>query len=149
MLARMGFRWVMVLGALAYFARYAVFGTVSLPLSVIVVSQALHGLCYACFFAAAFIYVDRLADADVKHSAQTVFGIIILGGGPVLGGYLLGVLARAFTPAGGSLDYSGLWYTLSAIGLTAALILLGLFRDETPAISARAPLPTPVAYAGR
>src|SRR5262245_46153607 len=92
MLTRLGFRWVMCIGALAYFARYAIFGTVTLPLAVIVVSQALHGLCYSCFFAAAFVYVDKLADADIKHSAQTVFGIIILGGGPVLGGYLLGAL---------------------------------------------------------
>lgn len=145
MLKRLGFRWVIFIGAMAYFARYAVFGTVTLPLTVIVVSQALHGLCYSCFFAGAFIYVDRLADADIKHSAQTVFGIIILGGGPVLGGYLLGVLERLFTPSGGVLHYSGLWYTLSAIGLAAALAIAFLFRDETASVRVAAGPDRPVA----
>ena len=45
-----------------------------------VASQAFHGFCFAFFFAAGFIYVDKLADDDVRHSAQTVFGIIILAG---------------------------------------------------------------------
>src|SRR5262245_46194957 len=120
----------MVIGAMAYFARYAIFGTVSLPLELIIVSQALHGVCYSCFFAAELMFVDRLAVADLKHSAQTLFGIIILGGGPVLAGYLLGVLERMFTRPGGQLDYSELWYTLSAIGLLAALTIAVMFRDE-------------------
>jgi MFS family permease len=116
MLKRLGFRWVIFIGALAYFARYAVFGTVNLPLAVIVTSQALHGFCYACFFAAGFIYVDRLATDDIRHSVQTVYGIIILGLGPVLGGFLLGWLESAFR-VDGVWDYSKLWYTLGAIGL--------------------------------
>ena len=70
--------------ASAYFLRYAVFAMTSLPVGVIVASQFLHGFCYACFFAVGYIYVDRLAEKDVRHSAQTVFGIIILGVGPVV-----------------------------------------------------------------
>jgi uncharacterized integral membrane protein len=68
---------VITIGTLAYFARYAVFGTESLPVWLIVISQALHGICFAFFFAAAFMYVDRITDKDIRHSAQTVFGIII------------------------------------------------------------------------
>jgi hypothetical protein len=67
-----------------------------------------------------------------------VFGIIILGGGPVLGGYLLGVLERNFLSATGALDYSALWYTLSAIGLLAALTIALLFRYEAAGSDARA-----------
>jgi hypothetical protein len=132
MLKRLGFRWVIFIGALAYFARYAVFGTVSLPLGVIVTSQALHGFCYACFFAAGFIYVDRLATADIRHSVQTVYGIIILGLGPVLGGFLLAWLESMFKSTDGVWDYSKLWYTLGGIGLATGLLIAALFRDETP-----------------
>ena len=131
MLKRLGFKGVLFIGGLAYFARYAIFGTTTLPLSVIVVSQALHGICFACFFAAAFIYVDRVADVDIRHSAQTVFGIIILGGGPVLGGILLGMLEKWFTVEG-VLNYSQLWYTLAGIGLAAALLIISAFKDEGP-----------------
>ena len=72
----------------------------ALPVSVLVASQVLHGICYACFFASAYIYTDRVAPADVRHSAQTVFGIIILGGGPVLGGLLSGWLADTYAQTG-------------------------------------------------
>ena len=89
-LKKLGFKKVITIGIAAYFMRYAIFGTESFPVWVMVVSQAFHGFCYAFFFAAAFIYVDKLADEDVRHSAQTVFGIIILGGGPVIGGWLSG-----------------------------------------------------------
>jgi nucleoside transporter len=130
LLTRLDVRWVVTLGALAYFLRYAVFAATQLPVPVIVASQALHGLCYACFFAVAYIYVDRLAEPDVRHSAQTVFGIIILGVGPVLAAPFLGFLAGQFS-TGGSLDYSALWRTLSAIGLLTAIGFAALFRDET------------------
>ncbi|MCA9243002.1 MAG: MFS transporter [Phycisphaerales bacterium] len=131
MLSKLGFRKIIILGALAYFARYAIWGTVSLPASVLVASQFLHGICYACFFAAGFIYVDRLAPPDARHSAQTVFGIIILGGGPVLGGWLSGQLGEQFTPTGGTLDFQKLWYVLSAIGLATAAFLMVWFWDES------------------
>ena len=87
----LGFKNVISIGIAAYCLRYGIFGTVDLPLWIMVLSQALHGICYAFFFAAAYIYVDRIADEDVRHSAQTVFGIIILGGGPVIGGWLSGI----------------------------------------------------------
>ncbi len=131
LLARLGTRWVITVGAFAYFLRYAIFATVSLPAGVIVASQALHGFCYACFFAVAYIYVDRLAEPDVRHSAQTVFGIIILGVGPVLAAPFLGLLANLFAASDGSLDYASLWRTLSAIGLLTAIGFAALFRDET------------------
>ncbi len=102
-----------------------------MPVWLIVSSQLLHGLCYACFFAASFIYVDRIADEDVRHSAQTVYGIMILGGGPVLGGLLSGWLGKTFTLASGELDYSSFWYAIAGIGLVTALLFVTFFRDET------------------
>ena len=58
----------------------------------------------------AYIYVDKIAEDDVRHSAQTVFGIIILGGGPVIGGWLSGYLQNAYTVVSGPtllvFDYS-------------------------------------------
>jgi len=130
LLRNLGFRTVLATGAGAYFVRYLVWSS-DLPVPLLVASQALHGLCYACFFASAYIYVDKLAPRDVRHSAQTVFGILILGGGPVIGGWLSGVLSERFTPAGGSLDFSPLWLVLSGIGLATTLLVAALFRDET------------------
>jgi nucleoside transporter len=134
MLARLGFRVVITIGALAYFVRYLVWSQVGLPTSVLVASQALHGVCYACFFAAGYIYVDRVAEKDVRHSAQTVFGILILGGGPVIGGWLSGWLEARYQHPEGGVDYAGLWFFVSLVGLSAAAIFSALFRDGARAV---------------
>jgi nucleoside transporter len=133
LLPRLGFRWVMFIGIMAYFCRYAVWGShEALPLGAVVGSQVFHGFCYACFFACAFIYVDRFAPADVRHSAQTAFGMIILGGGPLLGGYMSGKLQAFYTnPDTNLVNYAGFWYVCALIGLITAITFALLFRDET------------------
>lgn len=129
MLAKLGFRSVITIGALAYFVRYMIWSMPELPVPVLIGSQFLHGICYACFFAASFIYVDRIAPVDVRHSAQTVFGILILGGGPVLGGMLSGYLQELYTVAG-VVDYGALWRVVALIGLAAAIVFITLFRTR-------------------
>ena len=137
-LKRLGFKKVITIGIAAYFLRYAIFGTESLPVWVMIMSQAFHGFCYAFFFAAAYVYVDKIAEEDVRHSAQTVFGIIILGGGPVIGGWLSGYLQNEYTsvnrfpgPDQTFFDYSMFWYTLSLIGLATATFFYFSFKEQT------------------
>ena len=132
MLTRFGFRTVITIGALAYFVRYFIWSVPTLPVEVQIASQALHGVCYACFFAGAYIYADRIAPPDVRNSVQTVFGIIILGGGPVLGGILSGYLAARFTTGAGLVDFPSLWRVVSLLGLISAIGFFALFRDQAP-----------------
>ena len=135
MLTRFGFRATICIGGAAYFLRYAIFGTVDLPTEVIVISQALHGFCFACFFAAAFIYVDRIAPVDIRHSAQTVFGITILGLGPIVSAPVLAFLSRTFSEDDGQLNYSALWYTLAGIAFVTTSAFGLFFRDETSQVA--------------
>jgi len=129
-LTRFGFRAVITVGAFAYFIRYLIWSLPSLPVAVLVSSQALHGVCYACFFAGAYIYTDRVAPPDVRHSAQTVFGILILGGGPVLGGLLSGILQARYTLAGGGVDFASLWRVVAFMGLVTAIGFVTFFRER-------------------
>jgi len=131
MLKALGFRATMCIGGMSYFLRYAIFGTLGLPVAVIVSSQALHGFCFACFFATAFMYVDRIAPADVRNSAQTVFGIIILGLGPIISAPTLTYLSGQFQDADGVMNYSGLWYSLAGVALFTTVIFGLFWRDET------------------
>jgi nucleoside transporter len=133
---RFGFRITLALGGTAYFLRYAIWGFVasgepsSGDVVAAVISQGLHGVCYACFFAAAYIYVDRIASDDIKNSAQTVFGIIILGIGPVFAGPVLGLLSNRFGEDGVITNYSGMWYALSVVALVTTILVWILFKDE-------------------
>ncbi len=135
MLTRFGFRAVITFGALAYFIRYFIWST-DLPVAVLVSSQVLHGVCYAGFFAGAYIYTDRIAPDDIRHSAQTVFGILILGGGPVLGGILSGWLQARHTLAAGTVDYAALWRVLAMIGLGTAVFFWTAFRERRSGVTA-------------
>jgi MFS family permease len=153
MLRRIGFRNVLLIGAGCYYLRYLVFANFeSLPLWAIIASQALHGPCFACFYAAGFIYVDRMAPADVKHSAQTLFGLMCFGIGPLTAGQLNASLADWCTPKYervatgpvsdildkvssvdvGALNYSQFWVSTAAISIVGFALLALLFKDETP-----------------
>ncbi len=128
-LSRFGFRFTLSLGAFCFGLRYIIFGAGTLAFAI--PALALHGLCFACFVATAFIYVDRIAPKDVRHSAQTVFSMVLFGAGPLMAGWLNGFLSRMFTPEGGELNYSAFWFTMSSFGLISGLIIALFFRDET------------------
>jgi MFS family permease len=88
-----GYRWIITLGAIAYFLRFAVFAWATTSnMNLAYLGIALHGFCFAFFFAAAFMFIDRAAPKDSRHSAQTAFGIAILGIGPILSGFFNGWL---------------------------------------------------------
>jgi len=131
LLARLGYKWTLVLGALAYALRFALFAIATPDTRwILMAANTLHGLCYGCFFAGAFIYVERIATADIRHSAQTVFGIIILGVGPVLAGLYNQWLDHmtVATPAGPAFDYRDFWFVQAAVAAGSMLVLMALFR---------------------
>ncbi|HYE01812.1 MAG TPA: MFS transporter [Phycisphaerales bacterium] len=128
-LARLGYRWILALGALGYAARFAIFA-IATPETreLVVAAMVLHGLCYGFFFAGAYIYVERVAPKDVRHSAQTVFGIIILGAGPVLAGFYNSWLGDPGGPAPAGAGWADLWRVQALVGLGSAGLLALFFR---------------------
>ncbi len=136
---RIGYKWVLALGCLGYVVRFAIFASTDSP-AMVTLAQGLHGVCYGCFFAGAYIYVDRVAPADIRHSAQTVFAIIMLGLGPILAGLYNGIFDRFKlerlvdgTPMQVQ-SYDEFWWAQSAVALVSTVVLLALFRPGvTPA----------------
>ena len=131
MLKRLGYRGTLVVGCLAFAARFAIFaiGTDDTR-TMVAASMALHGLCYACFFAVAYIFVERCSPPDIRHSAQTVFSIIILGLGPILAGFYnqwLDSFGQSQL-AGDAFNWSPLWWVQAGLGLVSAVLVALLFR---------------------
>jgi len=127
----LGYRWILTIGCLAFALRFSIFalGTEETR-TMVAISMVLHGLCYGCFFASAFLMVERLAPKDVRHSAQTVFGIIILGIGPILAGFYNHWLDIFAGPDDGETLFSwpSLWWVQAGIGLFCAIFVAALLR---------------------
>ncbi|MGQ0735519.1 MAG: MFS transporter [Acidobacteriota bacterium] len=135
-LAKLGWRWTMTLGVLAHAVRFFVFA-IGDPLWLMVAINVVHGVCYAFFFAAVYIFVDERCPRDARASAQGLFNLMILGVGPFAGSLLWGWLADIFRTANGAVDYSRLFLAPATLALAAAVLLAVAFR---PSVS---PLPAP------
>jgi len=103
-LRRIGYKNTMILGATAYCLRCVLLAmagssTVGVPmmLTLTFVGQALHGVCFGCFLAVAYIYVDRVAPPDVRGSMQNLYGNFLLGLGFMVGGVVGGRVGAIFT----------------------------------------------------
>ncbi len=144
-LKRLGFKWIITLGALAFAARFACFaGAASGQEWLVFPGLGVHGICYGFFFAASFLYVERVVPQDVRHSAQTAFGIVILGLGPVLASFYnqwLDTVGSSDPAAGGAalFRYAPVWWIQSGIAAATALALASFFRADTPAGADAAP----------
>jgi nucleoside transporter len=136
-LKKLGFRWVLTLGCVAYFLRFVLFAIATEETRWIAASSnALHGLCYGFFFAGAYIYVERVAPKDLRHSAQTVFAIVILGVGPVLAGFYNGWLSTLGKEAQGVVEnWPSIWWVQGFIGLGCAALVMVAFRMDPEADS--------------
>jgi MFS family permease len=135
---KLGIRGTLVLGGCSYILRFAIWSVIAMSdtvgdtvVIIAVVSQSLHGISFACFYVCAFIYIDKVAPEDIRHSAQATFGISLVGIGPMLSGPVLALLSKAFGDGESITNFSGMWATLSVIALVATAIVLILFRDES------------------
>jgi nucleoside transporter len=120
-LARLGWKWTMLLGIFGHLARFGVFALFPDAQGLIVGIQLLHGICYAFFFATVYIFVDEVFPKDVRSSAQGLFNLLIVGVGMVLAGSIFPELKARYTEAGVT-DWRGLF--LVPTGLAAAAVVL-------------------------
>ena len=98
------------------------------PLWLTVAINVVHGMCYAFFFAAVYIYVDERCPRDARASAQGLFNLVILGIGPFAGSLLWGWLGDIFRNADGSVDFSRLFLAPAALALAAAILMAVAFH---------------------
>lgn len=93
-LSRLGLKRTLLVGILAWVARYGCFASLNFPL--IILGLLLHGVCYDFFFVAAYIYVDTKAPADLRASAQSLITLILLGIGMFVGMLAAGPLVDRY-----------------------------------------------------
>ncbi len=163
MLVRLGFKRTMLMGAMAYMVRCLVLawaasltGPFMLRMGLACFGQALHGFCFGCFLAVAFMYVDRESPKDVRGSAQTLYGTLVLGIGFFSGGLIGGWIGRYFsttmiervtkvvdgvskTETVDSVvrNYTAIWLSGAAMAAVGCLIFALFFPSDRPADKAQ------------
>jgi nucleoside transporter len=125
-LKSLGWRMTMIVGVLGHAARFAVFAYYPEPWAAIAVN-ALHGICYAFFFATVYIFVDEYFPKDVRASAQGLFNVLILGIGPFFANFVCGRLKEMYS-VDKVVDYRIVFQYSMGAALAAAVLLLVFFH---------------------
>jgi len=97
---RLGVKWMLAVGMLAWVARYALFAT-GAPNSIawmMIAGIVLHGICYDFFFVTGQIYTDQVAHKGIRSQAQGLLAMLTLGLGMFIGAQAAGVIEEAYTP---------------------------------------------------
>ncbi len=143
-LKTLGWRITMIVGVLGHAARFAVFAFYPEPWAAITVN-ALHGVCYAFFFATVYIFVDEFFPKDVRASAQGLFNVLILGIGPFVANFLCGRLKEQNT-VNGLVEYRIVFqYSMGAALVAAILLLLFFHPPKRAAVEAKIDKPEEMA----
>ena len=80
----LGPKWTIILGAACWMLLYLVY-VMRCPKAIVVASQVLHGLAYVFFIIAGQMYINRVAPAEIRGSAQSLIILVTTGIGLFLG----------------------------------------------------------------
>jgi MFS family permease len=138
---------LLIVGCAAYALRMALFAWVHhLPdgarLPALMAGVALHGVCFGCFIFLAFMIVDEETSADVRASAQSLYNLVIVGLGIIIGSWLSGAVATWAARGNESIDYADPSQTqaLFAVPMWASLGCLVLVVVLYPSNSRKSPV---------
>ncbi|MFO7979861.1 MAG: MFS transporter [Candidatus Aminicenantes bacterium] len=127
-LPKFGIKKTMIIGVLAWPARYIIF-VIARPVWLVIASLSLHGFCYVFFFTAAFIYIDKVSPKDIRASAQSLIAIVTLGLGNFLGSLFAGWIQTLFTEADAT-NWRGVFMVPSVLTVLCAVVFILLFKEK-------------------
>ena len=140
-LKRFGMKLTLLIGMLAWAARYLLFayGNAGELVFMLILGIALHGVCYDFFFVSGQVFTDSKAGPRYKSAAQGLITLATYGVGMLIGFWVAGQLTDAFALGDGGHDWRSIWlYPAAFAGLVAVLFGL-LFKNEVVAYK---PAPT-------
>jgi nucleoside transporter len=128
LLPRVGYRWALVLGVIAWPLRFMIFAAMR-PKSLIIASLALHGLGYTFFFFVGQMYVDSLASPDIRASAQALIAVVTLGFGNFIGTQITGAVLDIFK-TNGKFRWRPIFLVPCVLTILCAIAFLLFFRPN-------------------
>ncbi len=131
MFARLGVKWMLFVGMIAWVLRYAFFASGDWDsLSwMLYAGIVLHGICYDFFFVTGQIYVDQKADKTIRASAQGLIALLTYGMGLAIGSLLAGLTVDYYT-VDGVKNWPSIWWVPCIFAAFVALLFHLLFKED-------------------
>jgi nucleoside transporter len=136
--ARLGVKWMLFVGMLAWVVRYGLFAGAasSGAFPMVLGGIILHGVCYDFFFVTGQIYVDKKAPVSIRGQAQGFLVLVTQGLGAFIGAQAMGELVKAYSQGEGDAavrNWQMIWGIPAIFAGVVMLIFLALFRDDSRA----------------
>ncbi len=137
--ARLGVKWMLAIGMLAWVLRYGLFsqawdaGGGEHVKWMVLAGIVLHGICYDFFFVTGMIYVDKFAPANIRGQAQGLLVLVTQGLGMFIGAQVFGSLAAKYTtksaPGVEALAWKPFWFVPCVAAGVIMVVFIALFRE--------------------
>jgi nucleoside transporter len=125
---RLGVKYMLVVGMLAWTIRYVLFayGNSTSLVGMFWIGILLHGICYDFFFVTGQIYIDQKASPHLRAAAQGLITFLTYGVGMFVGSWLSGYIVQHYsTLVNGSPAYD--WRTIWLFPAAFAAVVLAMF----------------------
>jgi nucleoside transporter len=144
---RLGVKYMLVVGMLAWAIRYVLFayGNSTSLVLMFWIGIALHGICYDFFFVTGQIYIDQKAAPHLRAAAQGLITFLTYGVGMFVGSWLSGYVVQHYsTLVNGSqvYDWRAIWLFPAGFSVVVLALFLFFFSERKqisipdPALSA-------------
>jgi len=132
---RLGVKWMLAMGMLAWVARYALFamGAPDPVTWMIIAGIALHGVAYDFFFVTGQIYVDKKSTDKTRGQAQGLIVLATYGVGLLVGAQVAGYIYNLFLEERGALplaEWFGFWLIPAGFAALILIFFILAFHDR-------------------
>jgi MFS family permease len=139
--ARLGVKWMLLVGMAAWALRYVLFayGNPENGMWMLYVGILLHGICYDFFFVTGQIYVDNKAPVHVRAAAQGFIAFVTLGLGLFVGSIVSGRIVDHYALAAqaglsaehiAGHDWHSIWLIPAAMAGAVMVLFALLFHEH-------------------
>lgn len=132
---KLGIKWVMVMGLIAWSLRYALFalGAPDAVVWMLISGILLHGACYDFVYVASQVYIDKKATPEIRAQAQGFFVLISYGVGQGLGTLTSGWIYNTIMGSSGDStleQWQLFWIIPLAFSVFVTLLFALWFKDS-------------------
>jgi len=132
---RLGVKWMLAMGMLAWVARYALFamGAPDPVTWMIIAGIALHGVAYDFFFVTGQIYVDKKSTDKTRGQAQGLIVLATYGVGLLVGAQIAGYIYNLFLDERAGLpltEWFGFWLIPAGFAAVILIFFILAFHDK-------------------